>query len=285
MKQATITEATKIVSATLNYYRFDCSKHNEKIAYFELYEKLKKSGLKMFDTYAHNKTSRFYKDTIRPLNGLQIEIETDFIFNDQFNTSPTTTSEKGLRLFDWAQAIYPNLDIKEGYYMANLEQLNEMRQNKCNCGYCGAQYYQPTIEFCEKCLSSEHLTLDSLYLLRLQPISSGDNRINRDLPAGLIEKYNEAQLIGRTARLKKSKNQKLAQLQRDIVNAQREYDFFSLLIANNINFDNCIYYTHIDTFSFGWRTPFTVDQKNEMWDILDKAGILKNYNVEVKTGA
>jgi len=154
-------------------------------------------GLKKFDSIAESH-SRFYNDLIKPLNGQEIELETEFLFINQWNTAKTQTSEKGLRVFDWSEPIYPNKDIKEGMYLLQTPEMIEVRKNTCKCGFCGKQYYKPSFDFCTNCLGSEYLKVNDLFLLKLENVSFSDSRAkNTLLPENLILKYNEMQKTGR----------------------------------------------------------------------------------------
>jgi len=264
----------------INYYRFDISDITQNEEYLKLSTILINLGLKKFDSIAESH-HRFYNDLIKPLNGQEIELETEFLFNNQWNTGKTQTSEKGFRVFDWSEPIYPNRDIKEGMYLLQTPGMIEVRKNTCKCGYCGKQYYKPNFDFCTDCLGSEYLKVNDLFLLKLENVSfSGSRAKNTLLPENLILKYNEMQKTGRLLRLKKSQDYKLKSIEQDILKSKKEFKAFKLLIDNNIDFNNVIYYSHTDTFCFGWRNP--VENKEELSTQLDTIGFSKKYNVQIK---
>jgi len=109
----------------LHYYRFNIDNELEHREYLTLCETLKGMGLKKFDSISSNQYD-WYKNTIKPLSDTEIELETDHLFDNQWNTGPVVTSKQGLRVFDWAEPIYPNSSIKEGQW---LEQTDEMRES------------------------------------------------------------------------------------------------------------------------------------------------------------
>jgi len=256
----------KSIKTFLHYYRFDISQADQKVKYLELCQQLEGKGLIKFDSISSSH-SKFYTESIAPLDGQLIELETDYLFNNQWNTAKTETSEKGLRVFDWAEPIYPNRSIKEGMYIEQTEEMREIRENTYRCGYCGKNHYKPTIQFCESCIGSEYLTEDNFPLLELAPVST-EKRKKLPLPVGFIEKYNEAQLMSRSVRLKKQQEQKKASLKAEIKASVKEYKAFSWLISHNLDFDNVIYYNHTDTFSFGWRKSLSDTQKENLKVVL-----------------
>jgi hypothetical protein len=255
------------MKTTLHYYRFDITSAEERAAYLSLRAELKSRGLTCFDSISSDHHS-FYTEKIKPLSGSVIELETTHLFNNQWNTAPTTTSTKGLRVFDWSEAIYPNKSIKEGMYLDQTAEMTEIRANTYSCGYCGAQYYKPEHKSCDKCLGSEYLKESDLSLLTLAPIALGRNYSIKSHEIELISRYKEAQLISRKLRLEKRNADKLQQLADDVESAKKEYDAFLWLISNHIDFDNCIYYKYTDKFCFGWRNAMSDEEKEKYRGLL-----------------
>src|SRR6185295_4865296 len=102
----------------IHAYYYDISKKKDMQEYTELTEKLKTLGLKLFDGISLNKNViTYHKNIIAPLDGTEIELETKFLFNNQWNTAPTVTSESGLRVFDWSEDIVPNRRLKIGMWL------------------------------------------------------------------------------------------------------------------------------------------------------------------------
>jgi len=123
----------EILETKLHHYRYDIDDPKDYGAWIHTKEQLKLEGLEVFDTIAMDlRKKRNWYANIKKLEGQTIYLETKYLFNNQWNTV------RGLRLMDWAETIYPNKDINEGYW---LEQTNEMRaiRKKYNkCKYCGA---------------------------------------------------------------------------------------------------------------------------------------------------
>jgi len=154
-----------MIFTVLHYYRFNVSDPIQKRQYVLLCHELQNLNLVKFDSIASNQY-QWYNDKIKPLDCNLIELDTKYLFNNQWNT---TEKSGNLRLFDWAEAIYPNKNVKEGYW---LEQTNEMltvRRNRYKCGYCGLQIDKPSFSHCPKCDPEK---VESKYhdLLILRPI-------------------------------------------------------------------------------------------------------------------
>lgn len=253
-----------IIETVLHYYYFNTAIPEQKHQYEILTRELKAKGLKLFDSISSN-SSDYYNNSIRPLDGKIIQLETNFLFNNQWNTAETETSKTGLRVFDWAEGIYiNNRKIKEGQYLEQTETMTELRHNTYKCGYCGKQYYKPKVSFCTCCLSSEYLQEDQLFLLFLMPIASESDRKNVIVPDSLITQYKEKQRIARTERLEKSKIEDKKRAQDKLKKMEIEYQGFKWLIDNDMNFDNVIYYDHSNKFSFGWRKSYSETEKETM---------------------
>lgn len=260
----------------LHYYRFDVSKQNQAKEYDNLCEKLAKLGLKKFDSISLSNEFRWYRETIRPLDGKQITLETKYLFSDQWNTAPVETSKEGLRVFDWAETIYPNLSIKEGQYLEQTKEMEKIRRNTSVCGYCGAQYYAPKgYVFCEKCLDSPYLEENQLHLLRLMPVfmsSPKRKTLSVAEKKHLLPKYRKLQVSGKNSRSAAKNRQQREKIKREyessIDAAKTKHDGLLWLMDNGVSIDNCIYYSHTDRFCFGWRKPLSDAVKSDLLDIL-----------------
>ena len=265
----TLTATEKTIKTVLHYYYFDISQPDQAEQYKTLCQSLEAQGLKVFGSIAQNH-SEFYKKQIRPLNGQPVLLETEHLFNNQWNTAPTEGSKTGLRVFDWSEPIYPNNKIKEGMYLDQTPEMISIRKETFKCNYCGKNYHTPTHEFCTECLGSEYLTPENFPLLQLTPILKEyrDSKTPVIIPESLINEYNERQKLARTVRLKKQQDNKLAQIQSDIESSKIEYDAFKWLIDRNMNFDNVIYYSYTKEFCFGWRNSLSDQDKAELKDAL-----------------
>lgn len=246
----------------LHSYHFDISTLDEKAAYQALCAKLEAIGLRCFETIASNHFRT--GETVGP----EVELETKHLFNNQWNG----TSH---RLFDWAQDIlHYNHSIKQGYWLEQTAEMREVRRNTVGCRYCGKQEpAQKGYVFCPHCIDSEYLKASDLPLTRMKAIddTSECGPLTEAEKAHLMPLYKEAQLHGSTARGKariKSEREKLeAKYKKAIHAAQTEHDGFLWLMDHGINTSNVIYYSHTDTFCFGWRQPLGPEVLSEWLNI------------------
>ena len=258
------------IKTVLHYYSFNLAIEGEKESYLNLCNTLKSNDLKVFDSISMDHSS-FYSKQIAPLNGQTIDLETEHLFKNQWNTAPTATSEKGLRVFDWAEPIYPNRAIKEGMYLEQTKEMVEIRQNTYKCNYCGKNHYKPVISFCESCIGSEYLTEKDLPLLFLTLIAVDKTNFSGvNLPDDMLANWREAHKKTMLIKLEKMQAQKKDSIKKDISQSKLELKAFTWLINKGIDFNNVIYYKHTDTFCFGWRNSLNDDQKSVLTKSLAK---------------
>lgn len=189
-----------------------------------------------------------------------VEVETAFLFSNQWNTADVG-DEKGHRVFDWYEGIYPNADIKSGHWLEITPEMDELRRNTYVCGYCGAQ--EPAAKdnvFCASCLDSPYLKEKDLRLLRMQ--SAGEYRKKYpELTAGelahLMPQYVLRQTTGadsrNVARLGKQRANIISKRDTALETANAEHEGMLWLMDHDVSVDNVLYYTHTKTFCFGWR--------------------------------
>lgn len=275
------------IKTTITSYYFNISNADEKTAYKALCEKLTANGLKVF--YAWGGKGSYYYSEWR--EGTQIELETKHIFDNQWNTAPIEgVSEIGLRVFDWAEDYLPNKSIKCGHYLDITPEIKELRDNTLSCKYCGKQSLktEASPEFCPHCIGSEYLTEKDLFLTRLAPVSfKGDRKPLTDEELAILKpKYINAQSHGNTerdkARLAKQRTDMLAKRNQAIKKATIEYDGLTWLLDHGIKIDNCIYYDHINRFSFGWRSPVSDSVKNAILEVVSEFPF--NYEIKCEDG-
>lgn len=271
------------IKTALHHYRFDCSKPAEKSAYTELRENvLKKIGFPVWTMdlqygYTANPAGWDFIKKIRGAAG-PVELETNHVFNNQWNSAPIPgISENGFRLFNWSECVYPNVDIKEGYYLDQLPEMVEVLRNTAACGYCGKQEpMQKGNVFCPHCLGSQYLKVDQLHLTRMQAVDCKKDRaeLSEAERAHLIPLYNEAQLHGQgergIARMVKARADVEAEYKKAIRKAEIKYKGFTWLLDHGMNVDNVIYYDHVDRFSFGWRNPIDDILVSELLEIISE---------------
>jgi hypothetical protein len=260
------------IKTTVHAFRFDISNPEQKAAWLAVKADRKASGVKTWTnnqgaSYSDGKAHKF-SILMLSLDGMTIELETDFVNDDQWNTAPIEgKSEIGLRVFDYVLDVWPNKDIISGYWLEQTEEMVTLRRDTLKCGYCGKmEHVSEGHKFCTKCLDSAHLQIHELHLLRLLPagISFGGKRpqLTADELLWLAPLYTEAQLKGNGQRSEAYKAKQRADLlaTRDkvIENATTEYDGFTALLDLGLSIENVIYYNHTKRFSFGWRAPLDV---------------------------
>lgn len=258
-----------MIRTKIKYYRYELDKPEDNKRYKLLSDCLKNQGLKLFDCISlelqsYEKKTNFFNKIKQLENKGFIELETEYIFNNQWNT---TEESLNLRVFDWYEEIYPNRKIKEGYYLEVNKEMNQIRENTFKCGYCGKQYFKPKKEFCLSCLDSEYLTKEYLPLLRLRSVKNEDDKnkeLTQEEQENLIKLYTEAQTKGNKERAIKKIESLKKRYKEDLKQAQTEYKGFMWLLENGINTDNCIYYNHSNLFTFGWRTLLSFEIEQEL---------------------
>jgi hypothetical protein len=254
------------LKTTVTTFYFNISVPAEAEAYKTLCDKFAGLHIRCFDAYGRG--SHYYP---KFENGVSIELETKHIFNNQWNAAG------GLRIFDFALDYLPNgnKNIKKGYYLDITPAMLAIREQTYACGYCGKQTRATPSkifeeQFCPHCWDSQHLTKEALYLLRLQKISDRKDRpeLSQEEQDILYPLFKQAQIYGNIergqARITKLRTDLLTERDKTIDQAITEYSGFTWLLDAGINTDNCIYYKHITTFSFGWRTPIDKDLISEL---------------------
>lgn len=262
------------------YYYLNIDKEDEAEEYRLLCDKLRGQGLTLFDSIS-SQHGKWYKDTIKPLHGQTITLETECLFSNQWNTAKTETSENGLRVFDWAEGIYQNRDIKEGQYLEQTKEMDQVRKDTVACGYCGKQtkaykhskdYNAKDQGFCNKCLDSPYLKESELHLLRLKPVfgKSFPKRklLTQEEQKTILPQYIIAQTKQKTAKAKKVRANLIADYQKTKARKQEEFDGFLWLLDNGQTIDNVIYYDHRQLFSFGWQKPVDATVRDELVKLL-----------------
>src|SRR5574343_1459067 len=141
------------IKTTLVAYRFDISEEPQKTEYSKLCEHLKELGLT-------SKKHACIADKNPNLETREVLLSTKFLFSNQWNEE-NSAEQTGRLLFDWCEPIFPNKNIKEGYYLIPTPKMEEVRQTTYKCGYCGKHYYNyhehEHSEFCLSCLNSPYL--------------------------------------------------------------------------------------------------------------------------------
>jgi len=268
-------------------YAYDLTKPADAATYAALCEQLKGWPHQMHSLGDHHKVGV-------SIDGQTIELETAHLFENQWNTAPIAgVSEKGLRVFDWAEEALFNrgqelTHLKYGYWLEQTPAMREIRRNTVACGYCGKQ--EPAVKgsvFCGQCLDSPYLKAAELHLLRMMPIDQNGVRHSRpELSdaerAHLLPLYTAAQIHGTTergkARIAKQRRDLLADRDHKVQSAKTKYDGMIWLLDHGLSIENVIYYDHTDRFSFGWRQPVDAEIVSAILDVISEFG----YQYEIK---
>ena len=265
----------------IHSYYFNLNNKSEEQDYSALVARLKKT---------HKKFRAIGEYYYPELNGAEIELEIQHIFDNQWNTAPIGKHTKGLRVFDWAEsAIFndgrENRTVKKGHYLDLTPEMIAIRKETLQCGYCG-RYYPHTIEqkFCTHCLDSPYLEAKNLKLLRLSPVEGKWSRTSPELTAEeyatLFPLYHNAQVRGKVARDKEKLEEQRRRIQKDFddtiqkkipmleATAKVEYIGKNWLLSHDISIENVIYYSHTHKFSFGWMKPFAPEVQVTLRELL-----------------
>lgn len=231
----------------------------------------------------------------------EVEIDPACLFENQWNT---TTA----RIFDHYEGIYDNKKVKSGHWTEITPEMAEARRLTLKCGYCGKHYgphHEPAPEdgFCTACMDSQYIEKKDLKLTRLHNLIEADKpkshsdrypELTEQEAAILIPRYIHAQTIatGSRAVAKAKSDRKRVEEKRDkaIDNAKQEAAGMLQLLDLNYPIDNVIYYSHTDTFCFGWIKPLCKEELDHVlgfisefhhkYDILtdDKRKLSGNYD-------
>lgn len=255
------------MKTTLHHYYFDTDNQAE----HKEYEKLKKQlevSHKFFNVLADPRVSRDRQNKTET-----VELDPSFLFNNQWNEA----GEKGRRLFDWYEAVYPDKKIKEGHWLEITPEMIAIREHTLKCGYCGKMVKddKPHKWYCEKCLGNEYLKEKDLGLLRLNPVATEWDQRSFDMTDAerdeILPRYKRGQASKnrqKVAALIPNAEQKAKKL---IEHARIETEALTWLLDHGVNIiDNVIYYDHTGRFCFGWRTPLTADEKSKLLDIISE---------------
>jgi hypothetical protein len=280
----------KTLNTTIHAYSFNTRNADELLEFEALQAELISEGLKCMESHGGIGHYHFVSD----ISGQPIELETNFIFDNQWNTAPVESrSDKGLRVFDWAQdACLPNRFIKRGHYLIQTDAMAEIRRNIHKCGYCGN--HEPAAKgytFCPKCLDSEYLSEDQLHLTRMMAAGvsfSGERaELSEAEKAHLMPLYVHAQTAATgsraAARTAKQRADTVAELEKSTNEATTKHDGFIWLMDNGVYIDNCIYYSHTNKFCFGWKQPVSDAVKSALLDIISEFPFA--YEIKCADGA
>lgn len=277
------------IKTTIHTYRHDVSTIEGAAEYKALCEKLKAAGLTPMVSWG----GEGHYDFARAIDGRTVALETEHLFDNQWNTAPIAgISDSGLRVFDWAEDYPINFpkNIKRGHYLAQTDDMREVRRNTHKCGYCGKQEAAAKgYTFCPHCVDSPYLTADSLQLTRMVPVvdtSKPRAPLTEAEKAHLLPIFEAAQIHGATERGKARIAKERADVEREYKKAVRiaktEHDGKLWLMDNGVSLGNVIFYTHTERFSFGWRKPLSAGEVTRLLDVIGEFPF--PYNIKCDDG-
>ena len=257
------------------YCFYDVSKNPDKENYENLCKKLKDMNLKKFHVISEKPIFPAINDEF------PIDLETNFLFKNQWNTSEESPNFKNTRVFDWFErANFENKNLKKGHWIEQTQEMIDIRYNTFKCGFCGNRSYSEG--FCDKCLGSEYLSTKELYLVRYKRICDKDKpfkKLTEEEYENLLPRFFDEQL-------KRSKKTFLDQIEdekEEIENLMKASHIkvkgLEWLYGNDvILYHRVFFYNRTETFHF------TVNEKEEV-EIFSES--LKSmgfpYNFEVKS--
>lgn len=273
------------MKTTITGYRFDTNNAREKQLYQELCDRLSTTPGRapIFDVI--NVGSKPY---VLPSNPVEIELATDFITNNQWNTSDSSKNYPSTRVFDWWENISPNArNYKHGHYLEITPEMIAIRRDTKKCGFCGTHYFLTEQAYCTACIGSEYLQESNLDLLQLLPAGS-PGRTERKLSdkdyAELQGLWLEAQTSLRAQKLEKFRLRIKQDHSDAIRKANIEYDGYLKLIQCNAPASEAIFYTHTEKFTFGWRSELDMKTAEAILSKIRKANFPYLVDCKVKGG-
>jgi protein-arginine kinase activator protein McsA len=138
----------KTIKTHIFYYRYNLDSYfknsqETRKTYKQLTTLLRNANYPLFDFIPYGlggrEQHRRFVSIIQNLSAKEITIDCNYLFQSQFNTAEES---KSLRIHFWAEYIYPNRDIKEGYFIIATPQLQKTLLTTYKCGYCGKNYSQ-----------------------------------------------------------------------------------------------------------------------------------------------
>lgn len=187
-----------------------------------------------------------------------LTLDEEILFSNQINT------EKH-RIFDYCVTYFLSKSMFFGHWIFkdDLEKVNELRRNRYVCGFCNFQTEVPQEHeyFCPKCLGSEFLREEDLYLTRLVSLSEERNK-DEKIPENILSLYN----IKQNYRLQVEKERALLQIDKDIKELRKKKNIISSIYDLGIDYrsSSLIYYGHKDTLSLRYPNGLKGSEKKQL---------------------
>jgi hypothetical protein len=280
----------KTITTTLTHYRFDLADAEQRAAYDAMIAgPVAAVGFPVwtmhadFNSYNARKPVEDFVDKVRALVGRrvnatgmtsgQVTLETEHLFDNQWNG-------ESLRLFNWAECVYSNRNIREGYYLEQTAEMRYVLANTLKCGYCGKM--EPaapsTPAFCPHCIDSEYLKESELNLTRLVPVldtSKPRAELSDAERDAMLPIYRDAQIHGATergkARIAKQRDHIEREYESTVAHALEKRNAARWIMAHCPQMlDNWIFYTHTGKHCFGWRTKLSAAEVSAILDVVNE---------------
>jgi hypothetical protein len=265
----------KTLTTKLHSYWFDVSNPTERAAYDAMRAEIEANGTgRGHWMHAWGGKHEHWGNGV-----CTVELETKFLFGNQWNTSADSPAHPNARLFDHYEEYMPtgmNKSIKSGHWLEITPEMAAIRASTLQCGYCGNHFPDGKPGFCSACLDSPYLKEAELHLLRLLPVadSFGGNRaeLTEAERAELLPLYVARQTTGTESRALKARQEQFRRIEekyrKEKAAVETEYRGFLWLWEHSVNLENVIYYSHTGKFSFGWREPLSEAVKSRLLDLL-----------------
>ena len=246
--------------------------------YKELCIYLKKQGLKKFRVF---EGKRIVPDGNE---ALPIDLDTSYLFSNQWNTTGESENFKNSRIFDWFEAYNPDSrhKMRSGHWIEQTEEIRNIRHNTFTCGYCGKQDLEAGL--CHKCIGGEYLEEKDLVLLRKHRVDEdpeySKNPITEEELFELMPLYMEKQLEGSKKRLTTRLSEEREEISNRIYTSKIKQDGLLWLIQNDIIISGFVFFHHYTReFSFEVRNK---EQEADLNKDLESKDFPYNYKVKSK---
>lgn len=239
----------KMIKGYIQSYYFNIEKEKERVEYEMISRKVKNYGYKKWASACFNKEIA---------KTGEIEIDTENLFGNQFNTSSDSPTSRSRRLHFWVEGKVPNKNIRKGYYLEKNKELEDYIEEFYVCNFCGQGYHKSSVpKFCKSCMGSDFLSESDFSLLvprKLgEPIEQISEKTHEEIKEVRIDVLRN-ELPEKMEESKRERTQKcLDECKETIKKAEYKKDVMLWLIENNVKTSNCIVYDY-GNICFGWRS-------------------------------
>jgi hypothetical protein len=253
-------------------YHYNLDNEADCQAYGDMSHKLESEGQKLMRVYSLDNSNKKIKSG-------PVVLDTNFLFNNQWNTTDDSPTNPKFRIFNWYETVVPNKKIRQGHYTVVTQEMTDILNAVFQCGFCGnMEWAQEADDFCIQCLGSPYLSSNEVHLTLTVPVSKSfgaDRQAMIDNDHGLQSsreevkaKYLDAQAKLSEQKIAKERKEVAAKYESALEKITIERDGMDWLLDNGINTDNVIFYSHNKAFCFDWRNPLSHDVKERLKEAL-----------------